>query len=448
MAKTVTKGFMYYLCIFASIIIGGLCIFLAILIFNPGQDIYGLGISYVSYTRDDRYTKLKDSPIFDQGGIDQINVTTDRALVSIEYSTYLSNFSVSFDRKVNGIAKTSKQDLNIDIKYNNKILDITTIEPDMIITGGNSIVVKLICPKGFSLSNTDVKITTNSGGIYVGDSEHNTPIKNLTIESKSGNIALNQKLNVTSGIVNIKSETSRIDIYSNIANSLNIEQKKGRITLGDTNGNVSIANTDVLEANISKISGSLEVVTSQNGYLNVNELSGNLTATNMNNTNVNINKILGEAVITTTGGNVYIQESRGGCNITTGGGNVNLISLFNTCTVKTNSGDIGITSNSPAGKIISATTESGDIGLNILAISRVDLTTNKGNINIKISDTPCVFNYAAAKSAQIVWYTNGIQNSGIEYLFGANTGSTSFIYATANNGKIVLDSGYTYTAQQ
>ena len=87
MAKSkVKRGFLYYLLIFCALVLGLFCIFVAILIFNPGKDVYGINLRYVSHHKEIIKYKSTDT---------NTNID-DLAYTSVEFNSGSTDFEIEF----------------------------------------------------------------------------------------------------------------------------------------------------------------------------------------------------------------------------------------------------------------------------------------------------------------------------------------------------------------
>jgi len=422
MANKSKKGFFHYLFTFVGLAFGVLCILIAILIFNPNTDVYGIGIRYNackdnvqihSININGTETSLSSLPI------DTIKVNSTYCKFSLGYTTTEGSMKVVF--KPNFVALTKDDDrlCSANINYENNALTIDIIEPNVFFALANSSVVQIILPQQHAskFANMNFEINTKQGEINLGDSTTAVyNVKSLKATTNSGKIQLAS--NATIKDVEITStEKATIDVYSNITKSLKITNNIGRLNIGNLNCSVEIDNRDRLEVNAGKLNGDVKVI-SNNGYFTANEVKNFTKTPQLDSaedlTNIKINTITESIDAKTDKGYVDIGEVKGLAVIQTKTGNVTLGKVNNSIDIETVSGNVTFVQNST--NITTVTTESGSINatFNQIGTSNI-LDSETGSITI---NTPSGVGYTLKFTAG-----NGIYQSWLAQQSTAKSGT-------------------------
>ncbi len=451
MASKVKKGFLYYLLWLVFICFGVVCIFATMLLLNPNKDVFGIGIRYYANSNTTNYDEievdgvvkpLKDITITD------VSFSSDYANLNVVKNDYHERITFAFDRKIKGFTKSKVQECSLKLNLEGTSLTVEVIAPDFWIPLSKALTVTMYCPQNLSFENYNFDIKTNSGKVEFGigncvDFQINT----LNIETKTGNININKKLTVNSGIINIKTVESETFVYSNVQTRLNVETTKGKLFVDEINGDLNIdANT--LSVKCNKIYGNVKY-SSGSGYIRINKLGngttgnftadvdkmhianvvigemiGNITIPNGESSNITVNKLGGEALINTTLGNVKIGQASQDLTITTTLGRVEVIQL------------------SPDAKT-DITTTNGSIWANFTEIGTARLTTTKGTIAVSVAtDKTFVFDYATGGKVSISWIAEKLDKTGTIYVAGATSSTINKIEANSTSGNIILKDGY------
>lgn len=450
MAKSkVSKGFLYYILMFALLVFGVFCIFAAILIFNPGEDVYGIGVRYVSHHNATEYFKLTNSDVeIDESSFDTVMFNGENSDFKIDYDNSANFVHIRFNPNVTALSKSENCDFKVNITLDGATLKINVEAPELWLPFSNKTIVSLVCPKNHNFANVAFNITTTTGSVVFGNNSDSTyEIRDLDIKSKSGEISIYKNVYISSQTIDIVSERSKISLSSNITGQTNIENSEGALKIGTLRSNLYIENSGRLEADCNTIVGNV-TVKSKDGFIKIRNLGENFsngnftTIDNIDGTNVIINKMTGNASITTNAGYVSITELANQALIQTVSGNVEIKNASEQVDIITKSGNVTLTQ---LGENVrtTITTESGKIVSNFINIGNVTLTTEKSNIEINVkTGIPFILNYETKKGLTTSWGTTKYDDAGSISVSGATDSSTSIINATAPNGSIVVKEGF------
>lgn len=473
MAKSkVKKGFFYYLFVFLGLVFGVFCILATILIFNPGQDIYGIGIRFVQHTKGANYyyTTEENEALrtkLSQASYNKVKFTSDYANFNISYNVDEYSTHVVFQPSITALSQTENVDLKLSISVANGVLDITVEEPDIWIGFSKNVNVYLVLPEGANFTNIDFDINTKSGAVQFGDTSNKSyEVKSLNITTETGSIRLCDNLKVVSGTVNIKTQKSRIDIDSNITGLLNIENESGKVDINQMSGSLRVESANTLEVNANKIGGDV-YVNSTNGYISIKELGTTITNTgnvigyvdqttgqtilgylfgnfvaekNLDNTNIIIGKMTGDADIESQSGYVTIEKLGKKADITTTSGNIQISNAYNNIDAVTTYGTINVTQHSNLAKTI-LISDSGKIIANFTELGAAELTT-KGDIDVNVK-TGLAFKFVYnAKAISVNWISTQLPLSGFVLVSGAVESTTTIVTANSENGTVTLKDGF------
>lgn len=476
MAKSkVKKGFFYYLMIFICLLLGLGCIFIAVLIFNPGKDVFGINVRFVNHTHATEYYKTTDTTSsINDADYDTVVFNSGYTNFNIKYDSNEIYTKVLFKPNVTALSKSDITKFSVKIQINDKKLLITVVEPELWLGFSKSASVTLVCPNGKTLESYGFNLTTDTGSINMGDSSSNNyKINSLNIKTNSGTVTIKNNLSVKTENIYIESSSSNINVDSNISGTLSIYNKKGRINIGALYGNLDINNSERLEANCSNVGGNI-TLKSIDGYLSVKRLgltrfryglslnkeygytdkvpsgqelfdhiNGNFTTLdNIKNTNINIQNMVGDASITSESGYVSIDFLNGQSLIETKSGNVEIKNTKQKIDINTESGSITFSQNG-YGVRSTAYSEKGKITANFAKLGPANLVSANSDININVATgEPFKLIYTTKYGITISWYTSPIEKTGSELISGASESTTIIITASAENGKISLKDGY------
>ena len=451
MASKVKKGFLYYLLWLAFICFGTVCIFATVLVLNPNKDVFGIGIRYYSNNNVTNYDEVDVDGVMKplkNIAITQVNINSDYANINVVKNDYHERITFSFDRKIKGFTKSKVKECSIKLTLEGTTLTVDVVAPEFWIPLSTSLNITMYCPNSLTFENYNFDIKTNSGDVKFGIGNCiDYSISGLNIETKNGDINLNKKLTVNSGVVNIKTASADTYVYTNVQSELNFETTKGKLYVDEINGNLNIeANT--LSAKCNKVYGNVKY-SSKNGYIRINklgdsangnftadvdkmhianviieEMRGNITIPNGESSNITVNNLGGEALINTTIGSVKIGQTSHDVTITTTQGRVEVLQLS-------------------LGAKTDITTTSGSIWANFIEVGTARLTTTKGTIAVNVAtDKTFVFDYATSGSVSVSWIKEKLNKTGVIYVAGATASTANKIEAKSTSGKIVLKDGY------
>ena len=450
MAKSkVKRGFLYYLLIFCALVLGLFCIFVAILIFNPGKDVYGINLRYVSHHKEIiKYKSTDTNTNIDDLAYTSVEFNSGSTDFEIEYDVDATFTSVHFKPYVTALSKNENTDFVLKIELVGTKLVISVEEPELWLTFANRASISFVCPKNKSFTNFDFNINTQSGNVGIGDKTQRTyEVKSLNINTESGEVLIHNNMKVVSQNINIETKTGRIIANSNITGTLNIENDSGKIDIGNLKSNLNIINHNKLEADCTFVAKDT-FIKSTNGYIRIGTLGENFsngnftTVDSAENTNIVIEKMTGNATITNTTGYIVVNELGGQALIETTTGNVEINKVNNSCDITTLSGSVNVTQLGETART-TVNTEKGNITLNFAEIGTANLTTKQANIFINVvTGKPFILDYTTKNGIEASWATTELDDSGVIKVSGAEDSSTKKIVAIAENGKINVKEGF------
>lgn len=410
MKNTVSKGILYYIFLFLAIIVGVACVIVAIMIFSPGTEIFG--ISY--YINNQKY-EIKNidandsssayiSNLISNGSITTLNINTDYANVIIK-TTSKNRIYFSVNSSVSGILKDkTKNKYNFSYNYNadDKSFSLEVVSPELFWFFNDTVDVVLVLPEEVVNTNLDVNITTNKGDVEIGNHEDDKyTIKNLNITAKDtskiilgkhtqidNNLRINSpkgniyfKTAITANQIRIDSVSAKIETYDVfVSDTFKIITESSSIKLGNVNGNLDYSSRKGVLI-VNNIDGNFtcseDVVISN---ITINKITGYVALPNAETSNITISELYGYALIRTTSGNVTIKEAKSIVDITTTNGAIDVMLNSNYDTV--------IGSYEPAKGTANLTTTNGNITVKFKNIVlKNNIVTEKGKITCEFGKT-------------------------------------------------------------
>lgn len=473
--KKVKRGFVHYIIFGILVLVGLFCVFLAILFFNPGKDVYGIGLRFVSYnSKIELYRSESGQYIADP---DEQHLKFNKVV----FNSNLTNFNISYDVNENrtkilvtpalsGITKTNKYSLSttvlVDVRNSSEgdgIMTIDVQEPDLWIPFSKQATVSLVLGrKNLINDNLSVVVNTGSGNITLGDVSNNSyKIAEADISTKYGDVKIHENMTIN-GTVSIDSLKSNVFVNTNTSipiknmNLLKITNKDGKNKIGALDCSVQISSTGMSETSAEYITGNFSIFSKQ-GYVKINKLGdqnrlnsplgyifGNFTTTSdCELTNISIGSMVGDATITTTTGNVSIDTIAKNSLIKTTNGDVKVTNAFGDINIETVSGNVEIKQKT-ASKV-DVTTKSGDITASyddlqssLITNYNSTLTSQSGNINLNLNeDLEVKFVYEAGKAVNCTMF-NISDRKGFAYFPENQSNVTKVINITAG-GTINID---------
>ena len=478
MAKSkVKKSFVYYLIMFLATLLGIACIFAAILVFNPGQDVLGIGVRFVNYNKTVEYYKTNEADEalqtkIEGAGFSTVKFTSGFTNFNIGYDPDAVSTRVQFRPSVTALSRSEKVDFKIHITISGGVLNISMTEPELWVGFSDTATVYLICPKNKTFSSLNFDITTTTGAIKFGDATNRTyAVNSLKLKSDCGAIEIEKNLNITSGNASILTNSSRVTVKADIKNTLTIENNSGKVNVDKISGNAHLINTGTLEANLAKVGGDV-LLNSKNGYIKIGELgtteissssgtrkeigyvdkpasgesivayhNGNFVGEiNIENTNVIIGKMTGDADIEGQTGYIVIDKLGKKADIATTSGSIEIKYAQANVDALTTSGAIVVTQySSTAGTILIS--ETGSITSNFTNLGTASLTTN-GDIYVNVvTGIAFKFDYSA-KAISVNWISTPLDLTGTILVSGATNATTQVVTAATGNGRITLKDGF------
>lgn len=453
MASKVKKGFLYYLLWVVFIALGIFCILLAILMFNPGKDVLGIGLRYVSDRSVVKYDQVDvngNKEFIKDLNIDTIEINSKFTNFEVIRNADYEQFKVVVDKKIIGFSQTDKVNHVVTLSLDGKTLKVDVTEPELWISLSPTATVTLVCPKNLTLKDHNININTKSGRVMVGEGEtYAVELNGLNVKTETGEVNINSASKFQTGIVNIETKTSPININSNITNELNIITDSSKIFINKIDGNFNVEATE-LEVKANKILGNVKF-SSQKGYIRIGELGNLTTMTNGNFTsvadktsiaNVIIEKMAGDLVLPTADkSNIEIGELCGEALIETTSGNVTIEKANNVLSIKTNSGDVEFTQTSKL--YTDVKTISGKITANFADIGTAILETEKADIKVNTKQGLLfAFNYSTKNEISVSWITTALAKVGTIYSPNGENSPNSITATVVNSGDISLANNY------
>lgn len=461
MASKVKKGFLYYLLWLVFIVVGVFAILASILLFNPGKDIYGIGIKYYNDSSVAKYDHIivdGQERSMNNLGINKILFKSDYANFNVIKNNDFDKITFLFDKKINGFTKDREIVCSLDLTLDGNTLNVDVNAPNFWFPLSKSLNVTMYCPSNYSLSNYTFDLTTNTGAINLKGQQSTdgnidyllakTEFSKLDIKTNSGSIYIDDSVKILSGEANIVSKESNIKIYSNITNKLNIDVENGKLYIDSMSGNLIINSTN-MSVKCGTILGNV-TYSSHSGYINIQklgnsetsgnfsaeidklhianvtigEMTGNISVPNAKDSNITINKLGGIGLIETTTGNVKINKCE------------------NTIKINTNSGNVYLTQTNQAAST-DIKTKSGTITANFHKIGTASIESEKATIKINVkTDEPFVFEYSSSKAPNISWIKETLEKSGKIFVAGATDSSPNKILSSSGSGRIYLNDGF------
>lgn len=445
MASKVKKGFLYYILWLVFIVLGVFCVFGSILIFNPGKDVFGWGLRWISDTRQTEYQKVNDT-WFANCSIDTVEVnsgfTSFNVIRTVDYK------SVTFVLKKNIVGfSTHKTNFtystNLSLDGTKLKIDIT--EPEMSLPLGANATLTMYCPTEMNLDNYSFIVNTTSGSTTFGRNnyEFGLNVSKIDITSKTGAVSIQNNVTINSGTLNINTEKSEINIYNNISGFLNITSKTSKINIPNISGSVNVE-ADEIKFDAGTILGNAKF-SSAKGYIKIDTLgqqsnpaSGNLT-TEIDKTviaNIIVKTMYGNLTLPSAGAStITVDNLYGQALVETTSGDVTFGDVKDNIYITTNSGSVTFNQTS-ATAVANVSTNSGKINATFNGINTATLASTKGAININVKNGLLwKLNYIADNGINVSWITTSLEKQGTILAPNASDSETKTITATTS-GKI------------
>lgn len=467
MKNTVSKGILYYIFILAAVILGVACVFMAIMFFSPGTQIFGISyfvdnneynIEHIN-NADDSSSYIHDLVI--AGQIQTITINTDIADVIVK-NTNLYRTQFVIDSNLSGIIKSdSQQKFNLSTNYDQaeKTFTLNLTSPKLSLAFSSDIELILSIPEDIIQPLFNINITTKSGDVEIGDNEKDIyALKNLNITAQEkSNITLGNRA-VVHADLSINCPTGNISLLGNLnPQNISITSNNAKIQTKNITTNLFKLRTQSSSVNLGSIEGDL-TYDARKGVLIATSIAGNFSCSE--------SVVISNITVGTVSGTLLLPSAESS-NITIG-------KLYAYCVVRTTSGDVKINN---AYGIVDITTDSGDVDVvinskleNIQADyndnkGAVNITTKNGSINAKLANViyknyirttdgniSCDFdkninftlNYNCAKNKPTLTTgitTGEIQNNG-SFTFGAQNPNNN-LEITNTSGKTDIKDTYT-----
>ncbi len=461
MKNTVSRGILYYVFLLIAVVLGVLCVIGAILMFSPGTEIFGISYYINTSTQSIEKTHLDNGneqsidSLFKSASIDVVNITTNYADVSLE-TRQDGAYKFIIEPSLTGIITSeNKNTYSYTCNYSNqtRTLSVSVFAPKMFLAFNNSIDVVLSMPEDVTTTNLDVNISTQSGEVVIGHHE----LDRYTLKSLSVNVEKSSK--VTLGIHTVVTDSISLTVPSgNIrfrreitTNNLTINSTSAKIETGNINADTLSLDTESSSIKIGdvKVSNNFDY-SARRGVLLIDNLDGNLNCSDdVIISNITIGELKGDVVLPhAESSNIEIGTLEGIGDITTTSGNVTVENAKSFLWVKTESGKIEVTVNTDEAintssydndqGVINLATTNGTINVNFSNMLLTNyLKTQKGKINCAFSPTlNLTLNYTCTKYAPTLAsgiYAGEPGNEGSITI--GNTGTDKNINITNTEGK-------------
>ncbi len=413
MKSTVNKGILFYILLLCSIVVGIACVIMAILIFSPGTEIFG--ISYYGKKIDSSVTKISNDEnsayidtLVNNNSIDTFNITTDYLNICV-IMTDINRVQIKLDSTTSGIIKSGNQN-NFVWNYNyddsSSTFNFSVTGPDCSLFFSKNATIKLLLPLDFNRTDMNLNLYTENGNISLGTEKNdNFTFSTLKIETKeSSNIDLGDKVAFTNSI-DITSPSGTININSKVnVNSLNISSDSSKIVIGDVTSNTLNVKTESSIVKIGTINGNL-VYDARKGVLDVSKITGNLTCSEeVLISNIFVDEVLGEVLLPKA-------ESS----------DITINKLYSRCLIRTSSGSVTINN---AYAVVDIETENGKIDINFYTPNDIDRPTNLMLSSLKSNSGNITAKFDNVKYNNIIETTSGTINcsykNGLEFTLTYN----------------------------
>ncbi len=413
MKSTVNKGILFYILLLCSIVVGVACIIMAILIFSPGTEIFG--ISYYGKKIESSVTKISTDEnssyidaLVENNMIDTFNITTDYANISVIMKD-INRVQIQLESTTSGIIKSGNQKNFIwNYNYDNtsNTFNFSVTSPDCSLFFSKNATIKLLLPLDFNRTDMNLNFATESGNISIGTEKNdNFSFSTLKIETKeSSNIDLGNKASFTNSI-DINSPNGTININSKISTDvLNVTSDSSKIVIGDVTSNTLNVKTESSIVKIGTLNGDLEY-NAKKGVLDVSKITGNLTCTeDVLISNIFVDEVLGEVLLPNSDSS-----------------DITINKLYARCLIRTSTGSVTINN---AYDVVDIETENGKIDINIYTPNDIDRPTNLMLSSLKSNSGNITVKFDNVKYNNIIETTSGTINcsykNGLEFTLTYN----------------------------
>lgn len=366
MKNTVSKGFVYYLFLLASIVCGVACIFGAILLFSPGTSLFG--IKYINHNLESQflYEDIYDDQsamldtLITEGKITTINFVTDYVDFNIENEDVVS-MRIIVAARISGFANAENKDkFTVEAEFNEEAKSYTfkCFGPQCnVILFSENAKITFALPLSAKTQNLQINYITETGNIVAGKKiKDDYTIRALHVESSNNSLVeIGNKLNITENLDldvqkgEIVLNTNITDKLGNITPSIDVDRVK--IKTNDAKIEIQSIKADefklISEASsikIGSVDGAFEY-DAYRGVIIVGTITGKFSCSErVEISNIQIDKCYGEVLLPKANtSNITIGEAFSNCSIVTDSGNVTINKCRGYAYVETNTGKIEIT---------------------------------------------------------------------------------------------------------
>lgn len=421
MASKVKKGFFYYILWLFFIILGIFLVLAAVLIMNPGKDIFKINLCWMQDTSKATYQKV-DETYFSALSISTVEFSSQCTNFSVVRDSEYQIMTIELNKNVLGFGEPENVKYEFKMTHTGTTLKINITEPVLKFAFGNSSIT-IHCPMDSDFNNIAFIINSTKGSATFGSSNKETEIsiKDIDANIGNGNITLHSNVDVLSNTLDIDAKSTNINIYTDITSNININSEICSLKINKISGNLNVTAKNEIKLDAHKILGNVKT-SSAKGYIKVDELGdfekhtgGNLTSEidKAHIANIIIGKMQGVLTLPSAQkSDVTIGELMGEALISTTSGNVKITNAYADLSITTLSGSVRFTQNSERATN-NISTLSGKIYARFNNIKNAELQSEKGTINIYVKNgLDFAIDYNIGKKINVSWITTPLNKTG------------------------------------
>ncbi len=373
MSKVIKGVTIYAFLILGIALVGGMIIMGTMFIsssFGKPITVFGYNAVYIARTwQDDSKVTVvghdANTPI-------QVNVDAKDYATSIVHKS--DNYKEVIVKRRDNILGFYKDDLNLEttVNFENSVLTITVAPNTGALTYDKSELL-IYLPKDYTY---DLNLKSDAGSLTViGNNNAQFPIRKLSVETKSGDLAFSKLLpqDSTNTVVKFneltfRTQTGEFDLTSintvelnnpSAENKIELYSKRGDFLFNNVKAPVNIEGTDVrIVANeIDTLNFGFKF-DSPKGYFNIKKIITGTAPINPSEENPDLGDISYKNIINTNSTHINIEEIVGETSITTKYGDIKIGTLSSATVISSIDGDVEITT---ANKYVNITNQMGKI---------------------------------------------------------------------------------------
>lgn len=359
------KGLLIYIGIVLASIVGIGIILFAVMYFVPSFRIFGVGVVHDGKKEEGTAVNLENFSGFSDI---ELSISSKKVSVNLDNSENDSTeINYLFSKNVFGIAfdiTEYKVLKDVELKGTTLKISIIVTEPEGWISS-NSSGLSITLPKAYNYS---LLVNTTSGKVVIGKSREMSNIKNLTINTTSGDckfgvLKTDEETIVTRNFntLNLTTKSGLFD-FSNIDslicnNTIKLEGENGTFKFNKVNASFNVTGKGLkLDANeiVTDIDGFKFV--SENGFFKIGKINTMAGAENTivtENCDIKIDEVLGKTGIVTTYGNVSIGVLNDFATLRSEHGNIYIKKAKSDIIVSTTLGNITVDAYESNAKFVS-----------------------------------------------------------------------------------------------